>query len=434
MSRRTGFSIGLMGVFLFVFCLRITQEAYGSPDELSELKETVAKLREENSQLQSRLEQQFKQQNATIETLSRRLESLEKRGGSGAPGAGKGVSAPMPAAEASQSVIPNLVWKGFTDVGFGVTVAENEDNSTFGIGMIDLFLTSRLNKKIDFLLETVFDFNTGTNEGVFELERAIIKYSLSDAMNLSFGRFHTPFGYWNQVFHHGSWLQKTVGRPQIYLFEDEDGGGFLPIHNVGGQLSGTRDFQSFDLDYEFGVYQGRGRTKTEVQNVQDKNDSKAVILRMGVKPHCLEGFQIGTTVYADKIPSSPGTATRTNRINELIVGGYSVYNHSKYELLGEAFQVFHDDKTSGNDFDSLGLYVQAAYKMHPLTPYYRFDFIDFASGDPFYAPDDIDFMKHTLGLRWDLTSWNALKFEYGHAERRDADNDNSFTVNSSFTF
>ena len=61
--------------------------------------------------------------------------------------------------------------------------------------------------------------------------------------NVAVGRYHTAIGYYNNAYHHGKWLQTAAERPHIYDFEDS--GGLLPIHNVGVSVSGaiTPDFE-----------------------------------------------------------------------------------------------------------------------------------------------------------------------------------------------
>ena len=57
-----------------------------------------------------------------------------------------------------------------------------------------------------------------------ELERSILRYDFTDAFKLSGGRYHTPIGYWNTAFHHGTWLQTTVVAPG-------DGEVRQPVHS-----------------------------------------------------------------------------------------------------------------------------------------------------------------------------------------------------------
>lgn len=57
--------------------------------------------------------------------------------------------------------------------------------------------------------------------------------------NIGVGKYHTALGYWNHTYHHGTWLQSSILRPEIYLFEFQ--GGILPDHSVGVEVFG---FQS----------------------------------------------------------------------------------------------------------------------------------------------------------------------------------------------
>jgi hypothetical protein len=69
-----------------------------------------------------------------------------------------------------------------------------------------------------------------------------------------------------------------------------------------------------------------------------------------------------------------------------------------------------------------------------VTPYYRFDLLDFSGVDPYFSPNVIDVHKHTLGTRWDMMPWNALKVEYSFANHIGLDDEHLLAVNLVFTF
>lgn len=423
---------GLSFILLAVFILSAPQKALS--DELSDLKAEIQKVQEENKTLQEEL----KRQNELTERLLNRVEAMENKNETLSKEVKVLKERPIEpvAAEETEfeeaSGVPELKLKGFADMGFSAKVTDNGDNTSFSRGQLDLFITSEITDKISFLAEPVFESDADTNSQEFELERAELKYSFSDLLNIKIGRMHTPLGYWNQAFHHGTWLQTTIFRPEVYNFEDL--GGILPVHSVGIEMLGTKSFDPFDLDYNLGILNGRGRTRTTIQNAKDENDSKAINALIGLRPYFIEGLKIGANIYYDKIPSNPTVSTRTSRIDELILGGHLIYLHNNLELMGEFFDMRHEDKTSGRDFDTTGLYLQAGYKVNKLTPYYRFDFIDFGDGDPYFVPDDFDIKRHTLGLRWDAFTWNALKFEYSFSDKKRRDDEHLVTANSSFTF
>lgn len=424
--RRYIFILSIAVMFSVLFMQR---DAFAN--QLNEIRAQMQKMQEDNHALQG----QLNKQNEIIESLTKKMEALENKNEvlseeikivQERP-AGAGIKR-----EAAGTIdIPRLKIKGFADLGFTAKIADNGDNFSFKRGQLDLFITSEITDRVSFLAEPIFESDEDTNSAEFELERAELKYSLSDLFNIKIGRMHTPLGYWNQAFHHGTWFQTTIFRPEVYQFED-GGRGILPVHGVGIELLGTKAFEAFDLEYNIDILNGRGRTKTTVQNAKDNNDAKAVNLLFGIKPHFIDGLEFGADIYRDVIPSNP--PARSSRINELILGGFIIYTHDRLELLGEVFNIRHDDKTSGRDFNTLGYYLQGGYKVDKFTPYYRFDFINFKNGDPYFTPNDIDIRKHTLGLRWDILVWNALKFEYSHSDRRNSDNEDSFSVNSSFVF
>lgn len=420
--------------FILLTALILVISREGLCDELSELKAQVQKIQEENKILQEQLDRQNKLTELLLnkveamenknETLSNEVQVLKERP--------IGPITEVEAESTEATGVPKLRFQGFLDLGFSAKVTDDGDNTSFNRGQLDLFITSEITDRVSFLAEPVFESDTDTNSQEIELERAELKYSFSDLFNIKIGRMHTALGYWNQAFHHGTWFQTTIFRPEVYNFEDL--GGILPVHSVGMEILGTKPFDTFDLEYNFSIVNGRGITKTTIQNAKDENDSKAINTLISIKPYFIEGLKAGVNVYYDKIPSDPSVSTRINRIDELILGGYLIYIHDKLELLGEFFNMKDEDKTSGKDFDTVGFYLQGGYKIDELTPYYRFDFIDFGDGHPYFTPDDIDIKKHTLGLRWDILTWNALKFEYSFSDKKSRDDEHSFTANSSFTF
>ncbi len=71
-----------------------------------------------------------------------------------------------------------------------------------------------------------------------EVERSLIRFDQSDYFKISFGRYHTPINYWNDTFHHGSWLQTSVSRPEMTQF-----GGIVSqdvVDKVGPSRRGHR--------------------------------------------------------------------------------------------------------------------------------------------------------------------------------------------------
>lgn len=248
--------------------------------------------------------------------------------------------------------IPKLRVQGFLDVGFNALSADDRRETSFAMGQLDLLVSSELNDKAYFLAEAFFS-NPENNTQAFMLARANIRYSISSLVDLRIGQMHTAIGYWNSFYHHGSFIQTTVSRPEI-LRNDR---AYLPIHSVGVELFGTLEGRAFDITYTLGVFNGRGMAPPAVVRVKDDNDAKGITALINLSPRAVDGLTLGATLYLDTIPPNPSLTTRTKSIGERIIGGHLVSKTNRVELLGELFNIYHDDHTSDQGYDTAGWYA-----------------------------------------------------------------------------
>jgi len=293
-------------------------------------------------------------------------------------------------------------------------------NNFFSLGEFDLFMTSKLSNRISFLNETVFEFERSGNVEI-DIERLMIHYDVNTLLKIDVGKFFLPIGYWVPTYNHGVWFQTTMDRPDIVNFQDK--GGPLPTHDTGIKVSGSALLEGFDLNYACAISNGRGVNTTQRQNFDDMNDKKALSLQFEVQPHVVEGLRLGPSVYYDVIPEDETNPNRENEIREIIYGGHIVYTIKNIELLSEVFEINHDE-FSGGVFNTIGGYAQFAYIIDKFKPYYRYDYIDYSNDDQFYRESELNFLdtnKHTIGLRYELSHFNALKFEYSHGVFDDED-------------
>ncbi len=409
-------------------------------DEFKDLKDQVQAIQRENQTLREQLEKQSsvnQEQAKMIQDLAGKIEAIEAKDESlsrGISEIGTVAAAESFSSEEAASSVPSLKFNGFAGVKYTVqdeVNAPEANANTFALGQFDLFVTSQMSEKLNALGEIVFEF-ADNNEVVVDLERYILKYSLSDSLNIELGRMHIPFGYWLGAYHHGTWLHTTVGRPLI--FEWEDDGGILPMHNIGWEINGRKGFENFLMKYHMSVSNGREKTVDKIANIQDRNDAKAFIASAAVQPDAIVGLELGGSFYADKIPADTTVAARNGEIDEMIFGGHAVYLHEKVELLAEGVYMLHDDEVSGSAYHTHGFYLQGAYQLDKWKPYYRLDYLNFGEGDPYYSGSDIDTRKHAVGVRWDPFTWNAVKFEYAYQEREREDDIHAITLSSDYTF
>lgn len=318
-----------------------------------------------------------------------------------------------------------LVIRGFGNVDARYVDHNVSDDITIGdnffsLGEFDLFMTSKLSNRISFLNETVFEFDQ-SEEVEIDIERLLIHYDINNLLKIDVGKFYLPIGYWIPTYNHGFWFQTTMDRPDIVNFQDK--GGPLPTHDTGIKLWGNALLEGFDLNYACAVSNGRGVNTTQQQRFGDINDKKALSAQIDVQPHIVEGLRLGPSIYYDVIPEDNTNPDRKNEIREIIYGGHVIYTIENIELLTEVFEIDHDEY-SGSVSNTLGGYAQFAYIINKFKPYYRYDYINYDSNDTFYRESKFDFLDtntHTIGLRYELSHFNALKFEYSHGTIDDED-------------
>ena len=336
-----------------------------------------------------------------------------------------------PSAATATTTAPRTVVRIFGDIDW--RSRRDVDPSTFVLGQIDVFLTSELATNVSVLAETVLESPEHEGSQIAEVERFQLQYSPSDALTVSVGRMHTMLGFWNQAYHHGTWLQTTAFRPEVYRWEDEDG-GLLPVHEVGVRARRARRrcvrSASSTLRASSTVVprtpRGSRRSRTTTGRRPSTSGWGSARAR---SPTCR------SAVLPSSTPFRPAAeAGRAATLDERIWGGFVVFQGPRLELLAEAFSVVHRDETAGVEWTSPGLYAQAAWTAGRWKPYYRFDRVDRDEGDPYYGPGLQDVTKHTAGLRVDPWSRVALKLEAIRARVAGGSPFNAAALQAAFTF
>jgi hypothetical protein len=311
--------------------------------------------------------------------------------------------------DAGQTGAPRLQIQGFADVNLS---ASNQPGShtSFALGQLDLFLTSRLSEKFDVLSELIVEANR-RNEFTFEIHRLLLQYTPNDNLRLGIGRFHTAIGYYNTAYHHGSWFQTTTNRPFIFAFEGK--GGILPLHNVGLQATGRVPGAPWGLRYVAEVGNGRASRSpldAPVQTALDENNRKAFNLGLFARPNSVRGLQTGFSVYRDRLaPLNAPTVSQT------IGAGYVVYQNARYESLNEF--VMMRLASNGRVYNTPAFYTQFSRQFGSYRPFFRYQYINVPSDNPLYS--DVGRRNGpALGVRYDLTDFAAFKAQYEHTSRR----------------
>jgi hypothetical protein len=324
---------------------------------------------------------------------------------------------------------PSLQVRGFADVNFSATDQKGA-TSGFNLGQLVLHLASPLSRKVSYFGEITF--NAQPTGYTVEVERSIIRYDYNDYFKLSFGRYHTPIGYWNTAYHHGSWLQTTINRPDMVKF----GGTFIPVHFVGFLVEGNIPSGGAGLGYSAGVGNGRGSTISRPGDAGDNNNNRAWVANLYSRPAKLYGLQMGISAYRDKI-TFPVAGPNGANFLEWISAAHIVYTKENPEFLAEFANVNHRSLLTNFITNSQAYYVQVGYRLpwfeKTLKPYYRFEHTHMPLSEQVLTNQDL--VQSILGVRYDITNYASFKGEYRNFKRFPTDpRVNGVFFQTDFTF
>jgi hypothetical protein len=394
---------------------------------------------------------------ARIDRLETRVAQLENPGARvpapAAPAPAQAVHAAhdaAPTADFGQPVYPSLKLAGFSDFNFSATDLRGPSggfgaqtllgtHSGFQEGQFALHLSSALSPKVGVFGEISMTARTDAGTGTpavtgfnAEVERLIIRYDLHDYFKVSFGRYHTPINYWNTAFHHGQWLQTTASRPEMTQF----GGGFIPVHFIGTLVEGSVPAGGMNLNYNFGLGNGRGQVIGRGGDLGDINNNRAWLVNAFIKPDHPYGLQVGGSVYRDEINTLTGLAAR-----EWIQSAHIAWQKETPEVIAEFANVTHrpvgGPGASNIASNSQAFYIQTAYRLpwgqKLWKPYYRLEYMHIPQSDAIFRAVP-SFVGSTAGVRYDISSFAAFKLEYRNYSRRNLPSINGAFMQTSFTF
>jgi hypothetical protein len=331
---------------------------------------------------------------------------------------------------------PNLHFRGFGNLNFSAT-DDPATKSGFNLGQFILHVASPISRKVSVFGE--ISFTAAPASYTLDVERYLIRYDLNDYFKLSFGRYHTPINYWNTAFHHGLWLQTTIDRPEMIRF----GGRFQPVHFIGMLAEGEVPSGPVGLGYNVGVGNGRAGSIARAGDSGDINNGRAFVVSVFSRPRAVNGLQVGGAIYHDEISPSPALPGNPS-FRELITSAHVVWTKGAPEFLTEFAHVRHQSELTNEIFNSQAAYIQFGYRLPGVArkwkPYYRFEWSNISPSDPLFAVSDPTVAVRNLagssvGVRYDIVSLAAFKFEYRHTARNPTDPVvNGLFFQTSFTF
>jgi hypothetical protein len=287
---------------------------------------------------------------------------------------------------------------GFADVSY--RSARASGSAGFDFGGVDLFITSRPMKKLQFLSEILFERGEDGHVAP-DIERVSVAYSVNQYARIAVGRFHTPLGYWNTAFHHGALMAPTIDRPEIAAFEDDH--GVLPMHTIGAMVSG-REIGKLHLGYDVSL-----GSQLSVGGAVKDNPSSGVTVAVSAEP--IPDFKFGGSVFGDTHRKGTETQTGeslTENVNEVVTSGYANWNRNRVEVIGEVHQIRNSSAALGA-VKSWGGYAYVGVRFGSIVPYAIYDATDANARDAFFETRNV--RNSSVGIRDELGARAVVKFE-----------------------
>ncbi len=300
----------------------------------------------------------------------------------------------------------------------------------FAMGEHSLFVTSVLNPRVSYLGEVAVRFNASSASGyVASIERALIRYRLTDAHSVIAGKVHTPVNYWNDVYHHGRLFFPVIDRPSAFS-------ALVPLHTLGLQLQG-QNIGAARFGYD--LMMGNHISSTDVFQ---PGVSPALMAAAHVKP--IDGMRVGASVYVDRMEvngyGSHAGHTAVNFIppDERYTGAldYALASTS-FAYFGPRLEVLHEFSFNRTRTDSLGAADNRAsfgylgYRFGNAVPYLMADRMRIADNDLHSYP--MRASRYAVGVRFELAPTVILKAQLERSRFEPLHMDHSHTGAHGYT-
>lgn len=252
---------------------------------------------------------------------------------------------------------------GYADAELRFTNNKN-DNNSFRIRHLSLFFSKRVQEKWKFFSEIEFedapniesdhitDDTVGTVQGKILVEQVYIEYQPRLGLELRFGRFITPAGYWN-IFHYYPYVP-TQTKP-IFVKK------IFPSFSDGVQARSAFNLGDAMLDTHLYISNGSGNPGR-----LDRNNEKAVGVRVNLSMDVLDGFDAGFSYYRD--------TDNTDSLNNSFAVHLKLV-HGDYKLQTE-YAIRNNSPDVLPDFKDAGAYAQMSYDLNRWTVAARYDWYD----------------------------------------------------------
>lgn len=273
---------------------------------------------------------------------------------------------------------------------------------------------------------TLFEFSANRHHE--RVERLQLGWDYSNHHHLWFGRGHTPLGYWNTEYHHGTYLQTSLTRPNPTLT-------YWPRHITGLSLDGEFN-NGIHYDFMFGLGSKIDHGSISDFDIIDPDDEYelSATAKLAYKPSEMSDTIFGVSFAYFELPYEESTR---QDFEQYVVNGFINWADEKNRIITEIYYSHTNipERDFSGDDDFVTAYIQYERIIIPeVTLYGR---IEDSFGEE-NARLIKTFSGYTteatiLGIRYDIFKDHALTFE---AASKDKLNDqfNSIAIKWSAVF
>jgi hypothetical protein len=256
-----------------------------------------------------------------------------------------------------------------------------------------------------------------------DLERLQFGYEPVPETTVWVGRFHQPASAWNTEHHHGRYLQTSITRPSIELWEDEQGA--IPQHLTGLLVDARPALgESAGLQLSFGVGigprigSGGELDPFDLLDMHPKARRMSWSGRLAYLPDYVGATAFGVLAARHELPvvdAAVGAALGADRVRQNMYGAFADWRHEPWRVIAAAYDVYVElDRAVPRREHFLAGYVQVERQLtRGFTAYGRQESSGRAMRSTFLAVghQSFDVRRTTLGLRSDLRPRMALTLE-----------------------
>lgn len=263
-----------------------------------------------------------------------------------------------------------------------------------------------------------------------DMERLQLGWLIGPDTTLWLGRYHNPLGYWNTQYHHGSYMQTSLSRPEIVRYDDD--GGMLPTHATGLLLEGLVQPGSDGWRYVVGLGAGPGLDeRLEPLDILDPRKGEhglSAAARLSYLPDAYGFNEAGMFAGYTRIP---GNRDSLPDVDQKVYGAFVVWGWQQTRTLGAVFYLDNRlDSAAGNARDAFGAaYLQLEYDWRANWTFYgRVEGSNGEEDDPYLARfPDLVRTRGLGGLRYDFLRRYSFKIELSR-NRTDSDRYNQISA------